>query len=143
MGRMIGLFCALVWALIPAVITAGEEGGGVIYLFEVLQKEKVDPGQAFRSTALLKGPNCSFHLGQLVTVVKSHYHQDRDEAVYLVRGNGLVTIAGKEYTVSPGYAYLVPKGTVHRFVNLGPDPAVVLSVFSPPFDGKDRIFVEE
>jgi mannose-6-phosphate isomerase-like protein (cupin superfamily) len=143
MRKLIGLLLLSAWALVPAVASAAEEGGGVVYIFDVLQKEKVDPGQPFQSTPLLRGPNCSFNLAQLVTVVKSHYHRDRDEVVYLVRGNGLVTIAGREYQVMPGYAYLVPKGTIHRFVNLGPDPAVVLSVFSPAFDGKDRIFVEE
>lgn len=148
MKRLIGLILFSIWALIPAVASAGGEEGGVVYIFEVyifdvLQKEKVDPGQPFKSTPLLRGPNCSFNLAQLVTVLKSHYHKDRDEVVYLVRGNGLVTIAGKEYKIMPGYAYLVPKGTIHRFVNFGPDPAVVLSIFSPAFDGKDRIFVEE
>jgi mannose-6-phosphate isomerase-like protein (cupin superfamily) len=146
MKRLMGyLLLSLVgaWALVPAPASAAEEEGGIVNIFEVLQKEKVEPGQAFKSTPLLRGPNCSFNLAQLVTVVKSHYHKDRDEVVYLVRGNGLVTIAGKEYKIWPGYAYLVPKGTIHRFINLGPDAAVVLSIFSPAFDGKDRIFVEE
>jgi len=143
MKRLTGLLLLSIWALIPAIGVAGEEQGGIVYIFDVLQKEKIDPGQPFKSIPLLKGPNCSFNLAQLNTVVKNHYHKDHDEVVYLVRGNGLVTIAGKEYRVSPGYAYLVPQGTIHRFVNLGPDPAVVLSIFSPAFDGKDRIFVEE
>ena len=146
MKRLMGylLLSSLVaWALVLAPPAAAEEEGGIVNIFEVLQKEKIDPGQAFKSTPLLRGPNSSFNLAQLGTVVKSHYHKDRDEVVYLVRGKGLVTIAGKEYEISPGYAYLVPKGTIHRFINLGPDAAVVLSIFSPAFDGKDRIFVEE
>lgn len=143
MNRLTGLLVLLVAVSLPVMWSAGEDEGGIVYIFDVLQKEKVDPGQAFRSIPLLRGPNCSFNLAQLNTVVKNHYHKSHDEVVYLVRGNGLVTIAGKDYQVSPGYAYLVPQGTIHRFVNLGPDPAVVLSIFSPVFDGKDRIFVEE
>jgi len=143
MKKLTGLLLLSIWALVPAMVGAGEELGGMVYVFDALQKEKVDPSQAFKSIPLLRGPNCSFNLAQLNTVVKNHYHKDHDEVVYIVRGNGLVTIAGKEYRVSPGYGYLVPQGTIHRFVNLGPDPAIVLSIFSPAFDGKDRIFIEE
>lgn len=143
MKKLTGFLLSLMWVLLPAMLSAGEDAGGIVYIFDVLQKEKVDPGQAFRSIPLLRGPNCSLNLAQLNTVVKNHYHKSHDEVVYLVRGNGLVTIAGKDYQVSPGHAYLVPQGTIHRFVNLGPDPAVVLSIFSPAFDGKDRIFIEE
>jgi mannose-6-phosphate isomerase-like protein (cupin superfamily) len=142
MKKLIGL-ALLAWGLWAPVAVAEVEEGGVVDVFAVLQKDKVDPGQPFKSTPLLRGPNCSLNLAQLLTAVKSHYHRDRDEVVYLIRGHGLLVMAGKEYEVRPGHAYLVPKGTIHSFVNLGPDAAVVLSVFSPPFDGRDRIFVED
>lgn len=120
-----------------------QDEGGIKNIFEVLEQERMDPTQAFKISTLLTGPGCTLNLAQLNKVIKSHYHKDHDEVVYVVRGNGLVTIAGKEYKVWPGYAYLVPRGTIHRFVNLGPDATVVLSIFAPAFDGKDRIFVEE
>lgn len=143
MKKWIGILFILLWSLAPLAVAGAGEQGGLINIFEILQKERMDTLQAFKITPLLAGSHCSFNLVQLSTVVKSHYHQSHDEVVYIVRGNGLVTIAGKEYQVWPGYAYLVPQGTIHRFVNLGPDTAVVLSIFSPAFDGQDRIFVEE
>ncbi len=126
------------------LVARAQDQGGIKNIFEALDKERMtDTNQAFKITTLLTGPGVTLNLAQLNKVVKNHYHKDHDEVVYVVRGNGLVTIAGKDYRVSPGWAYLVPRGTFHRFVNLGPDATVVLSVFSPAFDGKDRIFVEE
>jgi mannose-6-phosphate isomerase-like protein (cupin superfamily) len=145
MKRWIGIICLALLLCVGAVaqMARAQDQGGIKNIFEVLDKERMDPTQAFKSSPMLTGPGCSLNLGQLNKVVKSHYHKDHDEVVYVVRGNGLVTIAGKEYMVSPGWAYLVPRGTIHRFVNLGPDASIVLSTFSPAFDGKDRVFVEE
>ena len=143
MRKSTGMLSLLIWALCFPVMAAAEEQGGITNVLEALGKQKIEPQQAWKTTPLLVGPNCTLNLAQLNLVVKSHYHQTHDEIVYIVRGNGLVTIGEQEYQVWPGYAYLVPQGTVHRFVNLGPDAAVVLSIFSPAFDGKDRVFVEE
>ncbi len=146
MKKWTGIAClSLLLCLWTGLLVArAQDQGGIKNIFEALDKERMtDPNQAFKITTLLTGPAVTLNLAQLNKVVKNHYHKDHDEVVYVIRGNGLVTIAGKDYRVSPGWAYLVPRGTFHRFVNLGPDASVVLSIFSPAFDGKDRIFVEE
>lgn len=142
MGKWIGIICLLIWSLAPLGALGADDQVLVKNVLEVLQKEKLDPQQSWKTTPILTGPNCSLNLAQLGTGVKGHYHRSHDEIVYIVRGNALVTIAEKEYKVWPGYAYVIPQGTIHSFVNLGPDPCAVLSIFSPAFDGKDRIFVE-
>jgi mannose-6-phosphate isomerase-like protein (cupin superfamily) len=42
-----------------------------------------------------------------------------------------------------GSVVFVPRGVAHAFTNAGPEPAVSYVVYSPPFDGTDRVQVGE
>ena len=59
----------------------------------------------------------------------------------MLRGHGTMRIGDETLPVGEGSVLFVPKGVVHAFTNAGPEPAVSLIVYSPPFDGKDRIQV--
>jgi mannose-6-phosphate isomerase-like protein (cupin superfamily) len=43
--------------------------------------------------------------------------------------------------VGEGSIFYVPRGTVHAFTNATDAPAVAYVLYSPPFDGEDRVGV--
>jgi len=82
----------------------------------------------------------SVHLHQIRTGIESHKHARHAVTVWVIRGAGRLTIDGEERRVYAGTIVTIPPGTTHSFYSLGKKPAVLISVFSPAFDGKDRIY---
>ena len=56
---------------------------------------------------------------------------DSDEVYYVVRGNGLLNVGGKDYAISEGMSYFVGKNVEHRFHDNTKD-LVVIYFFSGP-----------
>ena len=50
---------------------------------------------------------------------------ESDEVYYVVRGNGFLKVAGKDYEVSDGMAYYVAKNVEHKFHGNTQDLVVV------------------
>ena len=90
----------------------------------------------------------SLHVVQVRGQVAPHYHATHDETVLVHGGTGTMAFKGlRDRTwqlreVGPGSVMLIPRGTLHAFRSTGDEPAVAVSIFSPAFDGTDRIFVE-
>ena len=59
-----------------------------------------------------------------------HTHADGDEVLYIVAGEGTLTLGSNEMTVGPGWYSLVPRGIAHTLVRRGRNPIVLLSVVS-------------
>lgn len=75
--------------------------------------------------------------------VKSHKHQTHSEIISVITGNGNMTIDNESFKVNPGDYFRIPKNTFHSLVVSSKKPMKVLSVQSPEFSGKDRIFEED
>ena len=56
-----------------------------------------------------------------------HEHPHEHE-VFVYAGSGEVFHDGKSIPVGPGYVAYVPGGTLHQFVNTGPDPLIFVCV---------------
>ena len=74
--------------------------------------------------------------------VKKHKHATHTENVYILDGEGEMMLGDKSFTVKKGDIVFIPKNTVHSLKVVSAIPMKVISVQSPNFDGKDRIFVE-
>jgi len=77
-----------------------------------------------------------FSMGQNVTDVGSripeHAHEDTEEGMYLISGQGrLITDEGEQDLV-PGMAIYMPPGVKHSIVNTGDEPMKLVWVYSPP-----------
>jgi mannose-6-phosphate isomerase-like protein (cupin superfamily) len=59
-------------------------------------------------------------------------HEDVDQILTFVSGTGRATVAGKSKDVAQGELVAVPAGTKHNFVNTGPNPLVLYTVYGPP-----------
>jgi quercetin dioxygenase-like cupin family protein len=82
----------------------------------------------------------SVHLHQIRAGIESQRHLHHSETIWVFRGAGRLTIGNEKHKVSAGTVITIPPGTSHSFYSLGKMPAVLISVFSPAFDGKDRVY---
>lgn len=59
-------------------------------------------------------------------------HQDNDQVLYLVAGEGKVILNGQEEPFKKGDIVLVRAGTEHNFVTVGSEPMKIITTYSPP-----------
>lgn len=59
-------------------------------------------------------------------------HPDTDQILTFVSGVGEATINGEKQEVTQGDLVCVPAGAEHNFVNTGPNPLVLYTVYGPP-----------
>lgn len=67
-----------------------------------------------------------------------HYHADREEIFEVLEGRFRFHCAGEEFEVVPRTSVVVPRNSVHGWVNLGPRAARLLFTFMP--GGIDELF---
>ena len=111
-------------------------------VFELLQKQPLPYEENFSSIPLARSDTRSASLVQIRQKLSLHYHILSEETVYIIKGRGIMTVGKEIRPIQPGDIIAIPRGVAHGVENRSPEPLVALSVMSPPFDGKDRIFVE-
>jgi mannose-6-phosphate isomerase-like protein (cupin superfamily) len=55
---------------------------------------------------------------------------DVDETLYLIAGEAVLTISGKDQTLTAGWFGLVPRGSTYQVTRKGRNPAILLSVIA-------------
>ncbi|MFN5181594.1 MAG: cupin domain-containing protein [Bacteroidota bacterium] len=74
--------------------------------------------------------------------VKTHKHLEHAEHVYILQGEGLMSLGEKEFKIKKGSMIFIPKNTFHSVKTTSKIPLKVISIQAPFFDGKDRVFKE-
>ncbi len=59
-------------------------------------------------------------------------HDENDQILSFVSGLGTAVVDGETEEVGPGDVVVVPAGTEHNFLNAGPNPLVLYTVYGPP-----------
>jgi mannose-6-phosphate isomerase-like protein (cupin superfamily) len=59
-------------------------------------------------------------------------HEDIDQILTFVSGTGKAIVSGSEKNVASGDLVVVPAGHKHNFVNTGPNPLILYTVYGPP-----------
>lgn len=59
-------------------------------------------------------------------------HEGIDQILAFVSGSGEARLDGEARAVQPGDVVVVPAGTWHNFINTGPNPLVLWTVYGPP-----------
>jgi mannose-6-phosphate isomerase-like protein (cupin superfamily) len=80
-------------------------------------------------------PASTTTLLQLREPLGTHAHAGGDEMLYVVAGEGVHTIAGREARIEAGTFCLVPRGTPHSIARRGSNPIVLLSIEAGPACG--------
>lgn len=60
-----------------------------------------------------------------------HYHKDREEIFEVLEGKFRFHCAGEEFEAGPGTSVVIPRNSVHGWVNLGSGYARLLFTFVP------------
>jgi mannose-6-phosphate isomerase-like protein (cupin superfamily) len=122
------------------VSSAGAAEPSVMNIDSLLSVHLIGDDQQLQSDKIGGDSLSSVHLTQVRGEVEPHRHLYHQETVWVIRGAGRLTLDGVKHKVAAGSVVVVPPGTPHSFYNLGKTPTVLISVFSPGFDGKDRVY---
>lgn len=55
-----------------------------------------------------------------------------DQVIYVIEGEAVVRVAGREHKATPGALLMVPAGTPHHVRNSGAVPLFFVTVYAPP-----------
>ena len=68
--------------------------------------------------------------------LEAHVHEEEDDAFYILEGEMIFTVEGRDVAAPPGTFVLVAPGTEHGFRNKGATPVRMLNIHAP--GGFDR-----
>ncbi len=131
---------AIVLASAMATPSSRAADPAVMNIDSLLSVHLLGESQELRSDKIDGDSLSSVHLTQIRGGVEAQRHVHHHETVWVVRGAGRLILDGVKYKVAAGTIVAIPPGTPHSFYSMGKIPAVVISVFSPGFDGKDRVY---
>lgn len=77
-------------------------------------------------------PSASSKVVQLREPLAEHTHQNADELIYVVAGEGTHKIKGNDIPLDAGTFVTVPRGTPHSITRKGRNPIIVLSIITEP-----------
>jgi len=112
-------------ALVPGVATT-------VSLVDQLADDLVKSKDAVAEHDLGCSGATSAQLIRLRDGLPAHTHADADEMLYMIAGDAMLTIGGKDQVVGPGWLGIVPRGTSHAIVRRGNKTLLVLSIRSGP-----------
>jgi mannose-6-phosphate isomerase-like protein (cupin superfamily) len=64
--------------------------------------------------------------------IGTEVHDENDQILTFVSGVGAAVVGADQRDVAAGDMVVVPAGTEHNFVNTGPNPLVLYTVYGPP-----------
>jgi oxalate decarboxylase/phosphoglucose isomerase-like protein (cupin superfamily) len=114
-----------------------------VNLIDLAQQKSVDTKDGLNITQVASGKNASVNLvmGPPGSILKMHYHQYSDEITYCIKGQAVMNVSGKELVMKAGDLMYIPTLMLHGSEVIGNQTLQLISIFTPPFDGKDRIYV--
>ena len=66
-------------------------------------------------------------------------HWDTDQILSFVSGSGKAVVEDEERFVTGGDIVSVPAGTRHNFINVGPSPLVLYTIYGPPHHAEGAV----
>jgi mannose-6-phosphate isomerase-like protein (cupin superfamily) len=111
---------------------------------EILKENPLKPGEQAQTIKIAEDDTTTVLVLRLLegVEVKSHFHKTHDEIVVFIKGSGQTTIGDKTMDMKPGTIHFNPMGKVHATKNIGNEPLVVISIFTPAMRELDRQFVQ-
>lgn len=143
-----GLLALLALSLVstsgqPAPVFDGlfPEGRITKSLAELIAGTSLAEGEGFRVEEIARDAHSSHHVVWIRDREIPHRHDRHDLFVVILRGHGAMRLADEERATPEGSILFIPRGTPHAFRNGSGVPAVAYAIYTPAFDGKDRISV--
>ena len=61
-----------------------------------------------------------------------HYHENRESLLFIIRGEGIEVVEGKEYPVKAGDVLFIPAREKHTILNRSDEELRYLEFYTPP-----------
>jgi mannose-6-phosphate isomerase-like protein (cupin superfamily) len=106
---------------------------------ESILAEPLAAGESFSVSEIGRDAHTSHHRVWIRDAEEPHRHDAHDLVVVMLRGFGSMRIGDETRPVGAGSILYVPRGAVHAFRNESGAPAAAYAIYTPPFDGKDRV----
>jgi len=109
------------------------------YIDEIVKEQSLTEEENVKIVPLGQDKSSSIYLYQMGKNAQTgaHYHKYHDVIVYVRKGSGMLEIDGTRHSVKEGMVVMIPRKSYHNYVNTGDETNISISIFSPPFDGKD------
>ncbi len=149
----ITIVCALAAAALVAVSPAPgptpptldalfPSGRVTLELAQLAARYPLETDKDFQVAEVGRDAHSSHHVVWIVDREAPHRHDTHDLVVVMLRGFGTMRLGADTQPVGPSSILYVPRGTPHAFSNESGEPALAYAVYSPAFDGKDRVPVD-
>ncbi len=126
------------WVTFPV-----SQGGKGMPVDQWLKENPLKPDEDIRLEEISRGETSSTHLVVIRRREPLHVHAQHDLIAIVLRGEGTLTMGERPLEVRPGAILTIPRGVPHSFLNKSNEPAIAYAVFTPPFDGKDMVPLQE
>ena len=104
--------------------------------------EPLHPEEQVRFETIGRDEHSSHHLIWVRIGGVLHRHDHHELTAVLLRGFGRFQLGDEERELGTGSIIYAPRGVPHVFSNRSAETAVAYMVFTPPYEGKDRIIVD-
>jgi len=132
---------ALLGTVLAVVLRSGQGPVPQAVVFDPASVVAPVPHPGLVSQPIGSLPGASVHHLSTTTGVNPHVHRTHDETVVILSGTGRMRVGEDSRMISPGLTMVIPRGTVHG-LEVFEGTVEAVSIFTPPFDGKDRHFLE-
>lgn len=105
----------------------------------LIRRAELAPGEESKVVEIGRDARSSHHVVGLRKGEQPHRHDHHDLVVVLLRGHGVMRLGDETRAVGTGSVLYVPRGTVHAFTNRSGAPATAYTLYTPPFNGTDRV----
>ncbi len=116
---------------------------GLVFSQEVTNIKALQPHEEFENILIKKLDTDSNSTSFVIWIkkeIKSHNHETHSEIISVIEGAGVMTINKKSFDIKSGDYFRIPKNTFHSLEVKSKKAMKVLSIQSPEFLGKDRVF---
>jgi len=115
------------------------------YIDEIVDEKSLAEDENVKIIPLGKDKSTCVYLFQIRqgAEMSTHYHKSHDEILYIKQGSGIIILNGTRHIVKEGMVVMIPRKSIHKYANTGKETSITVSMFSPPFDGKDIKVLEK
>jgi quercetin dioxygenase-like cupin family protein len=109
------------------------------YIDDIVEEKSLGEDEDVMIIPLGQDKSTSIYLFQIRqgAEMETHSHKSHDEILYVKQGSGILALDGVRHVVKEGMIVMIPRKTIHKYINTGNETSTTISMFSPPFDGKD------
>jgi Cupin domain/Carboxypeptidase regulatory-like domain len=115
----------------PSAPPDGNYSPSSVSIPDFIEKNYVG-GAPIKRSPLGCGGSSTSTLVQTKEPIAEHTHDDADEIIYVVAGEGTHNVAGRESTLAAGSFAAVPRGTAHSLTRRGSRPLIFVATLAGP-----------